>query len=158
MVVSSAKLTILISWIPICTPFTLFSAIMKLASTTAAIIYSSIKRGHPCRTPRIMLKGSDSRPFIFIIDYYHLYEFFTISDFFQCQKDEVQSKRSKALRKSRDITDKLLFSLLDASMISRIVERVWRMVVFLIAAVWFSPIVLSKVCCIRFLRVAVQIL
>ena len=38
MVASSAKLTILISWFPICMPFVLVSTIMKLASTSVTIL------------------------------------------------------------------------------------------------------------------------
>ena len=64
------------------------------------------------------------------------------ANFPKAGKVKSKSKLSKALRKISDITDKFLFSLLDTSMISRIVESVWRMVLFLIAAVWFSTIIL----------------
>ena len=47
MVVSSAKFTILISWSPICIPLILLLALMKLASTSAAIMYKTILVGTP---------------------------------------------------------------------------------------------------------------
>ena len=47
MVRSSAKFTNLISWSPICTPYILLLASMKLASTSATIIYSTNESGHP---------------------------------------------------------------------------------------------------------------
>ena len=47
MVRSSAKFTNLISWSPICTPYILLLASMKLASTSATIIYSTNEIGHP---------------------------------------------------------------------------------------------------------------
>ena len=68
IVVPSAKLTILISWFPIWTLFTLVSAIIKLESTSAAMMYSNIESGHPWRTPRIRAKGLERGPFIFILD------------------------------------------------------------------------------------------
>ena len=42
MVVSSAKLTILISWSPICIPSILASPSMKIVSTLAAIMQDNI--------------------------------------------------------------------------------------------------------------------
>ena len=44
MVVLSAKFTILISWSPICIPLILLSALMRLASTSAAILYNSMEK------------------------------------------------------------------------------------------------------------------
>ena len=73
MVMSSAKFTNLISWSPICTPFILLSASMKLASTSAAIIYNTHESGHPWQTPCIRVKGSDRRPFILILDSMSVY-------------------------------------------------------------------------------------
>ena len=46
MVVSSAKFTILISWSPICIHLILLLAFMKLASTSATIMYKSIEKLH----------------------------------------------------------------------------------------------------------------
>ena len=47
MVVLSAKFTILISWSPICIASILVLASMKIASTSARIMHSNIKSGHP---------------------------------------------------------------------------------------------------------------
>ena len=59
MVVWSAKFTILTSWSPICIPLILFFALMKLASTSAAIMYKSVDNRHSWQTSRISAKGSD---------------------------------------------------------------------------------------------------
>ena len=67
VVVSSAKFTILISWSPICIPLIILSVLMKLASTSIAIMYNSMESRHPWRT-HIMVKGSDKRPSILILD------------------------------------------------------------------------------------------
>ena len=67
MVVLSEKFTILISWLPICIPLTNLSALMKLTSTSIAIMYISMKSRHPWQT-RIMVKGSGRRPLILILD------------------------------------------------------------------------------------------
>ena len=47
MVVLSAKFTILISWSPICIPLIILSVLMKLASTSIAIMYNSMESRHP---------------------------------------------------------------------------------------------------------------
>ena len=47
MVVLSAKFAIFISWSPICIPLILLSALMRLASTSAAILYNSMENIHP---------------------------------------------------------------------------------------------------------------
>ena len=52
MVVLSAKFTILISWSPICIPLILISTLMRLASTSAAILYYSMNSRRPWRTHR----------------------------------------------------------------------------------------------------------
>ena len=67
MMVLSVKFTILISWSPICIPLILLSALMRLASTSAAILYNSLDCWHHWRT-HIGVKGSDRRPFILILD------------------------------------------------------------------------------------------
>ena len=66
MVVPSAKFAILISWSPIYIPLFRLLTPMKLASTSAAILYNGIESGHLSQTPRIMVKGSDRRPAILI--------------------------------------------------------------------------------------------
>ena len=76
MVVSSAKFTVLISWFPICIPLIILSVLMKLVSTSIAVMYNSMESRHPWQT-RIMVKGSDRRPFILILDsilVYHMNE------------------------------------------------------------------------------------
>ena len=60
----SAKLAILISWSAISIPLILLLALMKLASTSAAIMYNSMEKSHPKQTPQVRVKGSDWRPFI----------------------------------------------------------------------------------------------
>ena len=67
MVVLSVKFTILISWSPICIPLILLSALMRLGSTSVAILYNSMESRHPWRT-HVGVKGSDRRPFILILD------------------------------------------------------------------------------------------
>ena len=68
MVVSSAKFTILISWSPICIPLILLLALMKVASTSGAIMYKSIENKHPWHSFRVRVEGSDRTPFILILD------------------------------------------------------------------------------------------
>ena len=67
MVVLSVKFTILISWSPICIPLILLSALMRLASTSAAVLYNNLDSWHHWRT-HIGVKGSNRRPFILILD------------------------------------------------------------------------------------------
>ena len=67
MVVLSVKFTIFISWSPICIPLVLLSALMRLASTSAAILYNNLNSWHHWRT-HIGVKGSNRRPFILILD------------------------------------------------------------------------------------------
>ena len=67
MVVLSVKFTILISWLPICIPLILLSVLVKLASTSATILYDSLDSRHTWCT-NIRIKGSDRRPFILILD------------------------------------------------------------------------------------------
>ena len=67
IVMLSAKLTILISWSPICTPLILLLELMKLASTSVAVMYNSMKNRQPWQTSQVRVKGSDKRPFILIL-------------------------------------------------------------------------------------------
>ena len=78
MVVSSAKFTILISWSPISISLILLLTLMKLASTSAAIMYKSIENRHPWQTSRVRVKGSDRRPFILILDWILVYTSLTM--------------------------------------------------------------------------------
>ena len=67
MVELSAKFTILISWSPICIPLILLSASMRLASTSAAVLYNNLDNWYHWQT-HIGVKGSNRRPFILILD------------------------------------------------------------------------------------------
>ena len=72
IVVSSAKFTILISWSPVCIPLKSLSALMTLASTSAAIMHNSIENRHPWKT-QIRAKGADRRPSFLILDWILVY-------------------------------------------------------------------------------------
>ena len=78
MVVSSAKFTILISWSPFCILLILLLALMKLESTSTAIMCKSIENKHPWQISRVMVKGSDRRPFILILDWILVYTSLTM--------------------------------------------------------------------------------
>ena len=67
MVVLSVKFTILISWSSICIPLILLSALMRLASTSAAVLYNNLDSWHHWWT-HIGVKGSNRRLFILILD------------------------------------------------------------------------------------------
>ena len=67
MVVLSVKFTILISWSPICIPLMLLSLLMRLAITSAAVLYDNLDSCDNWRT-HIGVKRSDRRPFILILD------------------------------------------------------------------------------------------
>ena len=67
LTVLSVKITILISWSPIWIPLILLSALMKLASTSATILYNSMESRHPWCT-NIRIKESGRRPFILILN------------------------------------------------------------------------------------------
>ena len=135
MVVFLAKFTILISWSPICIPLILLSALMILASTSAAVLYKSIESRHPWRT-HIGVKGSDRRPFILILDSILVYatENVSISEHMQSRKHKINSK---------DITERFLFSFFYSSIMTQIVKRMCT-VKFLIASDWFSPIIVTR--------------
>ena len=66
MMVLSVKFTILISWSPICIALILLSALMRLVSTSAAVLYNNLDSWHHWRT-HIGVKGSN-RQFILILD------------------------------------------------------------------------------------------
>ena len=145
MVVLSAKFTILISWSPICIPLILLSALMKLASTSATILYNSMESRHPWRT-NTRIKGSDRRSFVFIFrfdigayNFNRVNEFVFISKLTQSRKDKINSK---------DITERFLFSLCDSSIMTQIVKRMCiysKVILFLKASDWCSPIIVSVV-------------
>ena len=98
----------------------LLSALMKLASTSAAILYNSIGGIHTWQT-HTKVKGSDKRQFILISDsilvynFNHVNEFVPISKLMQSRNDKINSK---------NITETFLFSLFDSSIMSQILESV----------------------------------
>ena len=73
IVMLSAKLTILISWSPICTTLILLLALMKLASTSVAVMYNSMENRQPWQTCQVRVKGSDKRPFILVLHWILVY-------------------------------------------------------------------------------------
>ena len=79
------------------------------------------------------------------INFNHVSEFVSISDLLQSRKNKINSK---------DITERFLFSLFDRSIMSQIVERVCKIILFLMTSDWFSLIIVSNVSCIRFLRIS----
>ena len=46
---------------------------MKLENTSAPVIYNNTENRHHWQTPRVRVKGSDSRPFILILDWILVY-------------------------------------------------------------------------------------
>ena len=58
--------------------FNLLLALMKLASTSAAIMYKSIENRHPWQIFCVRVKGSDRRPFILILDWILVYTSLTM--------------------------------------------------------------------------------
>ena len=79
------------------------------------------------------------------INFNHVSEFVSISDLLQSRKNKINSK---------DITERFLFSLFDRSIMSQIVERVCKIILFLMTSDWFSLIIVSNVSCIWFLRIS----
>ena len=124
MVVLSSKITILISWSHICIPLIILSALMKLESTLAAILYNSIGSRHPWWT-NVRIKGSDRRPFILIIDSILVYA--TLMMWMNLSL-QMQSKRDKI--NSKETTERFLFNLFDSSVMSQIVQRVCTVKLF----------------------------
>ena len=61
---------------------------------------------------------------------------------------EILIDSVKCSRKFKDIRARLLFNLCETSIASRMVENVCNIVLFLIAADWFSPIIAREVVCI----------
>ena len=109
MVVSLENVTILISWFSICIPLIILSVLMKLASTTVTVMYSSMNSRHPWRT-RIIVKGSDRRPFILILDSISVYHVNQISLYIQTyakqkRRNQVQGPFSYYVRINWEIFD-----------------------------------------------------
>ena len=60
-----------------------------------------------------------------------------MSELMQSRKDKVKAKH---------ITERFLFSLFDSSMMTQIVERVHsKVIIFLIASDWCSPVMVTNV-------------
>ena len=113
----SMKFKNLISWSPICAPLILLLASMNLASPAFTIMYRSIESGHPWWTPRIRVNGSDRRQFILILDWLLVHatlimfiNFSPCANFCKPEKITSQSNLSKVLRKSKYITQKVVYS------------------------------------------------
>ena len=68
---------------------------------------------------------------------------------------EIPVYSVKRSRKFKVFKARLLFNLPEASITSEMVENVCNIVLFLITADRFLPIIASKVLCIRFLRIVV---
>ena len=58
---------------------------------------------------------------------------------------KIQTYHVKGSRKFKDVQARLLFKLCETSITSRMVGNVCNIVLLLIAADWFSPIIASKV-------------
>ena len=80
MVVLSVKFNILISWSPFCIPLILLSALMRLASISAAVLYNNLDSWHYWQT-HIGVKGSNRRPFILILDSILVYATSNVNEF-----------------------------------------------------------------------------
>ena len=63
------------------------------------------------------------------INFNHVNESISISELMQSRKDKINSK---------DVTKRFLFSLFDTSIMSLIVKRVCKIILFLITSDWCS--------------------
>ena len=148
MVVLPVKFTILISWSPICIHLILLSTLMKLASTSATILYNSMESRHPWFINIKINFKFDCFHFRFDIGAFSFVnEFVPISEFTQNRKYKIDSK---------DITERFLFS---SSVMSQIAERVCTAkLLFLISSDWCSPIkVANFFFCIQLVRVSINL-
>ena len=72
---------------------------MKLAITSAALIYNTNESGHPWRTPYIRVRWSDRGPFISILDWMFMYATLIMRMNFSPYPNFCKSKKiPKALR------------------------------------------------------------
>ena len=130
MVISSEKFTILISWSPICIPLIILSALMKLAGTSVAIMYNSMESRHHWRT-RIMVKGSDRRLFILILDSILMYATLIVRMDLSPYLNLCKAEKIKQLQGYyRKIFIQFIWHM------SQIVERVCKIVLFLMPSDW----------------------
>ena len=74
------------------------------------------------------------------------------------EEHEIQTHVVKGSQKFKDVQARLLFKLCETSITSRMVENVCNIILLLIAADWFSPIIASKAVFMWFLAIVVSIL
>ena len=146
MVVSSAKFTILISWSPLCITLIILSVLMKLESTSIAIMYNSMNSRHPWET-RINVKGSNRRTFILKFFESTLMMWMNLSLYPNlCKTEKVKS----TLR----ILQKDIYWVYLAYQLSHNEWKECKIIPFLKASYWCSPIIVSNVSCIWFFRIS----
>ena len=84
---------------------------MKLAISSAAIMYNSIKNKHSWQTFRVGVKESEMRPFISILDWILVYTSSTMNGFVS-RSELMQSRKVKISISSKDITEKIFIQLI----------------------------------------------
>ena len=77
-----------------------------------------------------------------VCNFNHTNEFCSISKHLQDRKDKIPIHSTNDFD---DITERFLFSLFDTSTTSQIIESVCKIVLFLIAAGFFSVIIVTEV-------------
>ena len=98
MVVLSVKFTFLISWPPICIPLILLLVLMRLASTSARILYNNLDSWHHWQT-HVGVKASDRRQFVLTLDSILLNMWMNLSPNPNFCKAEKIKSTSKILQK-----------------------------------------------------------
>ena len=120
MVVLSVKFTILISWSPIYIHLILLSALMKLASTSATILYNRMESRHLWHT-NLRVNGSHRRPLTLILDsilvYATLIVWMNVSPYPNLRKAEKIKSTPRILQKD-------FYSVYLTHQLSQIAERV----------------------------------
>ena len=152
-----------------------FNPCISVIENGRYLSHSSIQQyesGHPWRTPHITVKGSDRRPFFFsfrldtgVRSFNFVNKFVSITKLkngrINLQIANLwQSKLTKAVK-----SQCTLWKIHENSKIFKqdcyltyVKHQWWKMCVillFLIVAEWFSPIIASKVVCIWFLGIVV---
>ena len=109
---------------------------MKLASTSAAIMYNSIENGHPWRSLCIRVKESDRRSFILILDWMlvsaTLIMWINLSPYWNANQ-------------KRGDPNQLCQRFWHIDYVTNSRKSVSNYSTFLIVVDWFSPIFLSNV-------------
>ena len=98
---------------------------MKLASTSAVIMYNSIESGHFWRIPRIRVKGSDRRPFILILDWSLVRTQLSSCEWICLY---IWNFANQKRQNPNQLHQRFLFSLFDTSIMPQIVKRVCKIV------------------------------